>query len=86
MDELFEVITLIQCNRMSKVPIVLMHKDYWAPLESWIRTRALENSLIAPDDINIISITDSVEEAVNIITTGSRKYMESVLQGETTKR
>jgi uncharacterized protein (TIGR00730 family) len=86
MDELFEVITLIQCNRMSKVPIVLMHKDYWAPLESWIRTRALENGLINPDDIDIISITDNVEEAVNIITTGSRKYMESVLQGETTKR
>ncbi|MFA6534841.1 MAG: TIGR00730 family Rossman fold protein [Candidatus Babeliales bacterium] len=86
MDELFEVVTLIQCNRMSKVPIVLMHKDYWAPLELWIRTRALENNLINPEDTNIISITDSVEEAVNIITTRSKKLCESVLQDETTKR
>jgi len=86
MDELFEIITLIQCNRMATVPIVLMHKDYWAPLELWIRTRALENGLIDSDDVNIISITDSVEEAVNIIVTRSRASRESVLQDETTNK
>ena len=85
-DELFEIITLVQCNRMSKVPIILMHKDYWAPIELWIQTRALENNLINPEDINIITLTDSVEEAANLIMTFSRKHTESVLQDQTTKR
>jgi uncharacterized protein (TIGR00730 family) len=86
LDELFEIITLVQCNRMARVPIILMHKDYWAPIDLWIQTRALENKLINPEDANIITITDSVDEAVKQIITYSSKQKESVLQGQTTER
>lgn len=67
LDELFEVVTLIQCNRMSKVPIILMDRLYWSPLIDWIETRALKEGLISQEDTKIIRVTDSVQEAAEII-------------------
>jgi uncharacterized protein (TIGR00730 family) len=86
MDELSEVLTLIQCNRMSKVPIVLMDSDYWYPLAWWARTRALEHDLIKPEDTTLVRLTDSVEEAANILITACKKQDKSVLQDETSNK
>ena len=83
MDELSEVLTLVQCNRMSKVPIVLMDRDYWSPLFVWATTRALEHGLINVEDTKLIKLTDSVEEAANIIITVCKKQDASLLQDET---
>jgi len=67
MDELFEIVTLVQCNRMAKVPIILMDRLYWSPLMDWIETRALKSGLISAGDTSIIRVTDSVQEAADII-------------------
>lgn len=86
MDELSELLTLIQCNRMSKVPLVLMDREYWYPLSLWARTRALENNLINPEDTNLVKFTDSVEEAANIIIAACKQQNVSVLQDETSRK
>lgn len=86
MDELSEVLTLIQCNRMEKVPLILMDKDYWHPLQLWGRTRALENNLISAEDTHLVKFTDSVEEAANILISACKKRESSVLQDETNKK
>lgn len=70
MDELFEVVTLVQCNRMAKVPVVLVDSGYWQPLMEWIDHRAITYHLIEPEDKNIITVVDTAEEAFQII----RKY------------
>jgi uncharacterized protein (TIGR00730 family) len=67
LDELFEVVTLVQCNRMAKLPIVLIDKSYWSPLVDWALHRAIPYQLIDPDDIKIVTMTDSVQEAFTII-------------------
>ncbi len=67
MDELFEIITLVQCNRMAKVPIVLVDSSYWQPLVEWIDHRAIVYQLIEPKDKEIITIVDTAEEAYSII-------------------
>ncbi len=67
LDELFEVVTLIQCNRMAKVPIILIDRLYWSPLMDWIETRALKEGLIGHGDAAIIRVTDDVIEAAEII-------------------
>jgi uncharacterized protein (TIGR00730 family) len=79
MDELFEIITLVQCNRMAKVPIVLMDSSYWQPLVEWIDHRALPYQLISPADKNIFSIVDTVEEAYKIIHEGCKESDRSVI-------
>ncbi len=68
LDEFFEVLTLVQTAKMPKMPIILMDKSYWEPIVFWMNKRALVNGLIAKKDLELIHITSSVDEAVDIIT------------------
>lgn len=67
MDELFEIVTLVQTQRMKKLPIVLIDTDYWKPLVEWIHTRALKQGLITQDDVSILKFVDTVDEAFDYI-------------------
>ncbi len=79
LDELFEIVTLIQCNRMAKLPIILIDKLYWSPLMDWVETRALKHGLISENDKTIIRVTDDVQEAATIINRECKKHEKSVL-------
>jgi uncharacterized protein (TIGR00730 family) len=78
-DELFEVLTLVQCNRMAKVPVILIDSIFWAPIFDWIDTRALASNLIGPEDKSLISVADTADEAFEII----RKYCSGANQSVT---
>jgi hypothetical protein len=67
LDELFEIMTLIQTNRMPKKPIILINKHYWEPIIEWIHNRALPSGLIDSEDEKLIHILDDVQEAADII-------------------
>ena len=68
MDELFEVLTLIQTKKITKVPIVLVGKDFWTGLRDWITKVMLEKAgNINEKDLDLMPIVDSAEEAVEII-------------------
>jgi hypothetical protein len=79
MDELFEIVTLVQCNRMAKVPIVMIDKGYWQPLFEWIDHRAVTYGLVTPEDKNILIAVDTVEEAFKIISERCKKFDKSLL-------
>jgi uncharacterized protein (TIGR00730 family) len=79
MDELFEIVTLIQCNRMAKVPVVLVDAGYWQPLVEWIDHRALMYNLITPEDKKIITIVNTVEEAFKIISEQCKGCDQSII-------
>lgn len=67
MDELFELVTLVQCNRMAKVPILLIDSGYWQPLMDWVDHRALMYQMISPEDRDIMTLVNTVDEAYDII-------------------
>lgn len=67
LDELAEVITLIQTNRMPHMPLVLFGSEYWQPFVDWIYKRALRDKLLLEEDTKIIFLTDDVDEAFNHI-------------------
>ncbi len=63
LDELFEALTLIQTQKMPWFPVVLIGKDYWKGL--FLQMQDMEKSqTISPDDINLVLITDDMEEAL----------------------
>ena len=64
LDELFEAATLAQTGKIKDFPIVLIGRDFWAPLLDFLNHRLLAESLITDADIERFFVTDSPEEAV----------------------
>lgn len=67
LDELFEILTLVQTNKIQKVPIILFGSYFWKPLESFIKEFLVSNGKIDEQDMHLFTVTDSVEEALEII-------------------
>ncbi len=75
MDELFESLTLIQTRKIGRFPIILVGKSYWSGLLTWIKEVLVTEKYINPEDLNLFSIVDSAEEAVNAIDSFYSKYL-----------
>ena len=68
LDELFEVLTLVQTHKVSPVPIILLGKEYWEGLKSWINEVMLEQfQNISPKDIDLMPIATDPEHAISMI-------------------
>ncbi len=62
LDELFEALTLVQTRKISRFPIILYDSCYWKGLLDWIVNTQLRSGAISPEDLNLLILTDSVEE------------------------
>jgi len=68
LDELFEVLTLVQTNKIDPIPIVLVGTKYWTGLKEWIKETMLEDfETISPEDIDLMPVVDTPEEVIQII-------------------
>ncbi|GAB4046863.1 LOG family protein [Catellatospora paridis] len=67
MDELFEALTLVQTEKVTRFPVVMMGTAYWSGLLSWMRDTMLANGKINAVDLDLIVCTDDVDEAVEHI-------------------
>jgi hypothetical protein len=67
MDEIFETLTLIQTDKIVDFPVVLMGVDYWQPLLDWLRAKMVTEKTIGIEDLELMRVTDSAEEAVSLI-------------------
>ena len=68
LDELFEALTLIQTGKVDHFPVVLYGKDYWDGMLEWIREKPLYEEKISPKDLELLTITSDIDEAVEAIT------------------
>jgi len=66
-DELFEALTLIQTGKVKHFPVVLFGTDYWAGMMHWLKASPLAEGKISPEDLRIFTLTDDVDEAVDVI-------------------
>jgi uncharacterized protein (TIGR00730 family) len=67
LDELFEALTLVQTKKIHRFPIVLVDSEYWGGLLDWIKTRLLAEGTISPEDLSLLVVTDSIDEACEVI-------------------
>ena len=70
LDEAFETATLVQTGKMRSFPIVAMGTDYWQTLRDFARQTMLRDGTIAAPDLDLIRFTDSLDEAMQLITGG----------------
>jgi uncharacterized protein (TIGR00730 family) len=75
LDEMFEIATLVQTGKVREFPIVLMGREYWRPLTTFVRNRLLVEGTIDPGDEQRLQVTDSPAEAEERITaTAMRRF------------
>lgn len=67
LDELFEAITLVQTGKVTRFPIVLIGADYWGPLLGWLQNSLLAEGMISAEDLNLVTIVDTPEQAVDAV-------------------
>lgn len=76
MDELFESLTLVQTHKIASFPVVLVGKDYWSGLIKWIKESMLQGEHnVNPDDLELLTIVDTADEAVKHIVDFYSKYL-----------
>src|SRR4051794_33270086 len=66
-DEIFEAVTLVQTQKVTSFPIVLLGTAYWGGLVDWIREQVLAGGKVSEKDVTLLQVTDSVDEAVSIM-------------------
>jgi uncharacterized protein (TIGR00730 family) len=69
-DELFEALTLIQTGKVFHFPVVLYDSDYWSELIDWIKGELLADRMISPEDLDLLCVTDDLDEVVERVRAG----------------
>ncbi len=64
LDETFESLTLIQTGKVRHFPVILVGCDYWSGLVDWFRERMLSEGKIAPEDMDLLTVTDDPGEVL----------------------
>jgi uncharacterized protein (TIGR00730 family) len=67
LDELFEALTLVQTRKIHRFPIILFGRTYWQGLLDWITSTQLVEGAVSREDLNLLIVTDSVEETRDML-------------------
>jgi uncharacterized protein (TIGR00730 family) len=67
MDELMEVLTLIQTNKIRKVPVILVNSKFWSGLLDWINGQLRSDGMIGMDDPALMTVIDDPQQVVEAI-------------------
>jgi hypothetical protein len=67
LDELYEALTLIQTRKVLHFPVVLVDTDYWDEMLAWFRSELLDDGMISPEDMDLLSVTDDPELVVQVV-------------------
>ncbi len=71
LDEFFELLTLIQTKKIQDIPLVCFGSEYWNALKNFMKTEMMSHdhllrNAIRPEDLNLFTITDDLDEIVSI--------------------
>jgi uncharacterized protein (TIGR00730 family) len=67
LDELFEALTLVQTRKVTRFPVILFGTEYWSGLIDWIRNTLAPTGTINAADLDLITVTDDIGEAMAVI-------------------
>ncbi len=67
LDELFETLTLVQTEKINRIPVVLVGTEFWGPLVDWVKKSLLTSDKICENDLELYTLVDSPEAALEAI-------------------
>ncbi len=69
LDELTEVLTLIQTQKIKPFPVILFDSAYWLGFLDWLKKTVLFSGAISEQDFELLRVFDSPEEVVQAVVT-----------------
>jgi uncharacterized protein (TIGR00730 family) len=83
LDEMFEALTLVQTQKVTRFPVVLYGCEYWRGLIDWLRESVLSDHKINAVDLDLILVSDDIGEIVAHIVEASQKHSNQEYAEET---
>ena len=71
-DELFEAMVLVQTQKVTSFPVVLVGTSYWSGLIEWMRSTVLAEGKVNEDDLDILQVIDDPDEVVAVMVAAQR--------------
>jgi uncharacterized protein (TIGR00730 family) len=71
LDEMFEALTLVQTQKVTRFPVILFGTKYWSGLIEWLRTSVLSEGKVNPVDLDLLHLSDDVDDIVQMIASGA---------------
>ncbi len=65
LDEMFEALTLIQTDRMKKMPFLLFGETFWRRIIDW--EGLVEAGTISPEDLDLFRFVETAQQAMEVI-------------------
>ncbi len=69
---MFEALTLVQTQKITSFPIVLLGTEYWGGLVQWLKDTVAKERCISESDLDLFTLTDDPDEAVQIVLNARR--------------
>ena len=82
LDELFEALTLVQTQKVTSFPVVLIGVDYWSGMLAWLRDTVADHGNVSPRDLDLIHLTDDLDEAVAMVVAARAEHGSAPGSGE----
>ncbi len=67
LDEVTEVLTLIQSEKIRPFPVVLFDSSYWEGFLDWLHGSPLAKGFIGEEDFHLVTLCDQPEEVVESV-------------------
>jgi uncharacterized protein (TIGR00730 family) len=84
LDELTEVLTLIQTQKIKPFPVILFSSEYWGGFLDWLKGTLLAHGAISPEDFDLLRVFDSPQEVFDAVDNWYNKHVvtgRKALQG-----
>jgi len=78
LDELTEILTLIQTNKIKPFPVILFNSTFWRGLLDWLQSTVLLPGYISESDLQLLRISDQPEDVLDIV---SSWYLRQAIVG-----
>ena len=67
LDELSEVVTLMQTNKIKPFPVILFKSEYWQGLLDWMENTVVARSFVSAEDMDLLRVCDEPDEVIETV-------------------
>jgi len=80
LDEFFEVVTLIQTDKINRIPVALVMPEFWQPLLDWMKNNLVAAGTIDVEDLDLFRVCSNADEVLKFIKEAHRYGMPTTIK------